>query len=149
MRALQTPATLRSHKQSAIHWKRIVLAAFLSEVAVIAVLSVIIITHRFVIAPALTPAQYDEFAQNAGYYVAAPTAAIATFVFAFLAARRLEADLITNGVLVGVIATLLTLGFVFGARPQDRLMYIISYLGRIIAGYAGGFAAQKINDGIR
>jgi len=146
MRAVDTTATLSTEKKSHIRWKRIVLAAVLSELTVIALLLAVIAVHSFVIAPGQNAAQYGEFAQTAGYYLAAPAAAVATFVFAFWVAQRLDSGFIKNGLLVGAVATLLTLGFVFGARPEDRLMYIISYVLRLVAGYCGGLVAQKMKQ---
>jgi hypothetical protein len=143
MPTLGAPVALSLEKNNQVRWKRVVLAAFLSEVFVLAVLSAAMAIHRFVIAPDGTAAQYQEFALRAGYYLAAPAAALGTFMFAFWATRRLESGFITNGVLVGAVATLLTVGFIFGARPEDRLMYVVSYALRIVAGYAGGVAAQK------
>jgi hypothetical protein len=56
----------------------------------------------------------------------------------------LESSLIANGLLVGVVATLLTMSFIFAARPEDRLMYIVSFVARILAGCSAGFFAQKM-----
>jgi hypothetical protein len=118
-------------------------AAFCSEIGVILALSAIMAIHRFVIAPGLTADQYGEFAQLAGYYVAAPAAALSTFLCAWYAIRKLKSGFVMNGMLVGVVATVLTLGFIAGARPEDRLMYLVSYAARIAAGYSAGLAARK------
>ncbi len=142
MRTMDT-TTLSRTTQSGIRWKRIVLAAFLSELVVIAGLLAIIMTHRFLIAPGLTPDQYNEFGQLAGYYAAAPLAGVATFLLTIWAVRGLETRIVTNGLLVGVTATVLTAGFIFGARPEDRFMYGVSYALRILAGYGGALVAQK------
>jgi hypothetical protein len=147
MQALETPATLPLEKKSVIRWKRIVIGAFLSEVAVIGLLSAVM-GAQYLMSPHQTAAQYQEFAENAGYDLAAPAAAVATFVFALWAVRPLNSGFVRNGVLLGTIATLLTLGFVFGARPQDRWMYVISYIVRIAAGYCGGLVAQKMNRAV-
>ena len=130
-------------KQSFIRWKRVLAAAFCSEVGVIAAISTVVVVHRFIVAPGATDAAYQEFAQRAGYDVAAPAAALSTFICAWWATRRLQSSHIMNGVLVGVTATLLTLGFILGARPEDRVMYFASYLLRILAGYGAGFATRK------
>jgi hypothetical protein len=132
-----------SSKQWSIRWKRVFAAAFCSEIGVIAAMSIVIVVHRFIVAPGATAAAYQDFAQRAAYDVAAPAAALSTFICALWATRRLQSGHIMNGVLVGVIATLLTLGFILGARPEDRTMYIVSYLLRILAGYGAGFAARK------
>src|SRR5262245_30433106 len=132
---MKTIDTTLPEQKSSIHWKRIIPAALLSEIAVIVLLSAVIVTHNMVLVPGRTAAEYDDFAQVAGYYLAPPAAALATFLFAFRAVRRLASGFVGNGVLVGAVATLLTLGFIVGARPEHRLMYIVSYVLRIVAGY--------------
>ena len=143
MPTLDVPVTSSFNQKSTVPWKRVILAAFLSEVSVLVVLSVVLLTHRFVIEPGLTADQYQQFGQRASYDVAPPAAALATFVFALWAAGNRGTRSLSTGLLVGVAATLLTIGFVFGARPEDRLMYGVSYMLRIAAGYCAGLLAQK------
>jgi putative membrane protein (TIGR04086 family) len=57
-------------------------------------------------------------------------------------ARKLESRFILHGVLVGVLGVLLTVGFIFGAKPEDRLMYVVSFVLRIAGGYLGGVVAR-------
>jgi len=147
VRTLQNSAALPLNRKAGIRWGRVFAAAVLSEVAVIVVLLAVIGVHRLIL-PGLTADQYQEFGQVAGYYVAAPAAALATFAFAFWTARRVESAFIANGIWVGAMATLLSLGFIFGARPEDRWMYIVSYLARIAGGYCGGLVAQKRSGAI-
>jgi hypothetical protein len=141
MRVMETSQL--SLKQSPIRWKRVLVAAVGSEIPVIAVLSAVMIIHRFLVAPGLSDAQYEDFAQVAGYYVAPPAGAISTFLCAWWVTRRLTSGYLVNGALVGIFSTLFTLGFIVTARPEHRWMYIVSYAGRIIAGYAAGLAAHK------
>jgi hypothetical protein len=142
MRTLDTTHSVPL-KQSSVRWLRILLAAFCSEVGVIVVISAVMVIHRFVLAPGLSAEQYGEFEHRASYYVAAPAAAISTFVCAWYAIRRLKSGFVINGALVGTVATVLTLGFIAGARPEDRFMYLVSYAVRIAAGYAAGLMVQK------
>jgi hypothetical protein len=130
-------------KQSSVRWARVLAAAFCSEVGVILAISAIMVIHRFVVAPGLTAEQYGNFAQRASYYVAAPAAAISTFVCAWYAIRRLKCGFVINGMMIGTVATILTLGFIATARPEDRAMYLVSYGVRIIAGYAAGLMARQ------
>jgi hypothetical protein len=44
--------------------------------------------------------------------------------------------------LVGVAAVVLTLGFLFVAKPGERLMYGVSFVLRILGGYLGGVVSQ-------
>jgi hypothetical protein len=143
MHTMQRTAALPHTKQTGIRWKRVIVAAVLSELAVIAVISLVMGVYALLIAPGRTSAEYGEFGENAGYYLAAPAAAVAVFVGAFWAVRKLESGFVANGVLVGVIATLLTAGMIVGARPGDRWVYIASFVLRIVAGYAAGVWVQR------
>ena len=142
MRTLET--TFPKEDKAGIRWKRVVLAGFLSEIAVIAVLSAVIGAYSLVIAPGRPDSEYNQFAELAGYYLAAPAAALATFGFAFWTVRRLESRAVANGLLVGTVAMLLSSGFILGAKPEHRLMYVVSFALRILAGYCSGVLAQKM-----
>jgi hypothetical protein len=143
MRTLQTAAVLPQAEKAGIRWKRVIVAAIGSELAVIIVISIIMVTHM-VLTPGRPQEEYSEFGQNAGYYAAAPAATLAVFLMAFWAIRKLDSAFIINGLLVGIIATLLTVGFIVGARPGDRWMYIASFVLRIAAGYAAGMVVQRM-----
>jgi hypothetical protein len=143
VRTLQATAAAPRAQQAVISWKRVIAAGFLSEVAVIIVISLVIVAYRFVIVPGRTGDEYSEFGQNAGYYISGPAAAVAVFVFALWALGSLESGFILNGLLVGIVATLLTIGFLAGARPGDRWMYVATFVLRIAAGYAAAVVAQK------
>ena len=131
--------------KSRIRWGRVVVAAVLSEVMVVVLLLVITTTYRFLIAPGRTAMAYQALGELSGYYVAPAAAGLATFVSALWVARKLTSDFTMNGSLVGVTAVLLTVGFLFGAKPEYRLMYFVSFAARIIGGYLGGVVAQRIS----
>src|SRR3954464_10065364 len=94
-----------------IRWGRVALAALLSEVMVVAVLSAIIVGYRYLIAPGRTAADYQAFTERASYYVAPATAGLATFLAALWASRGLTSGFVATGTLVGAAAVALTLGF--------------------------------------
>ena len=71
--------------------------------------------------------------ERVGYYVAPPSAFVAVFVCALWAIRNLSSGYVLNGFLVGLVSVLLTLGFVFGARPEHRLMYGVSFCSGLLA----------------
>jgi len=79
----------------------------------------------------------------AGYYVAPSASAVATFLMVLWVARKVESRFILHGVLVGLVGVALTGGFIFTAKPGDRLMYVVSFVLRIVGGYVGGLVAQK------
>jgi hypothetical protein len=58
--------------QSPIRWGPVVVAALLSEVAVIAVLGIIIATHRFLIAPGRSEVEYKAFVSRASTMLRQP-----------------------------------------------------------------------------
>jgi hypothetical protein len=113
-----------------IRWGRVIVAAIAAEVGVI--LTLLVISAVFHVA-----------SERAGYYVAPPASALATFLMVLWVGRRLESGFILHGVLVGVCGVILTAGFLFGAKPEDRLMYAVSFVLRIMAGYLGGLMARR------
>ena len=66
-----------------------------------------------------------------------------TFLMVLWVGRRLETGYVANGVTVGVVGVILTSGFFFAARPEDRAMYGLAFALRIVAGYLGGLAARR------
>lgn len=113
-----------------IRWGRVVLAAVAAEVIVI--VSLVAISTLFKVPSEL-----------AGYYVAPPASALATFLMVLWFARKLESRFILHGVLVGFVGVALTGGFIFTAKPEDRWMYVVSFVLRVVGGYLGGLVAQK------
>jgi hypothetical protein len=142
MPTLEGAASLPREKVSGIRWKRVVLAAFLSEICVIMVLISITAVYGFAVAPGRTDEEYQRFSETAGYYVAPAAGALATFLLALWVATKVESRFIANGMLVGVVSVVLTAGFLVGARPEHRLMYLVAFALRIAAGYLGGYVAQ-------
>jgi len=113
-----------------VRWGRIVLGAVAAEVLVI--LSLLAASAVFRVPGEL-----------AGYYVAPPASAVATFLTVLWVARKLESRFILHGLLVGLVGVALTGGFIFTAKPEDRLMYVVSFALRIVGGYLGGLVAQR------
>jgi len=126
-----------------VRWGRVVVAAVLSEVAVMAVLLATMGVYRFLIAPGNPASVYRHFDDLAGYYVAPATAGVTAFLGALWVSRRLTSAFVVNGAMVGVTAVVLTFGFVFMAKPEDRLMYAVSFALRILGGWLGGLTAQR------
>ena len=81
--------------------------------------------------------------------LSAGTVLYITFLCALWVARKLTSSFVLNGTLVGVVAVVLTAGFVFAAKPEDRLMYIVSFALRIVGAYLGGLVAQRHADRVR
>ena len=130
---------------STIRWGRVVIAALLSEVGVMAVIIIMNAAYRFLVAPGRSSAEYQAFGDAANYYVAPIAAGLATFFGALWATRKMTSSFIVNGTLVGLIAVVLTVGLLFAAKPEDRLMYGVSYLLRVLGGYFGGLVARQMS----
>ena len=126
-----------------IRWKRVILAAFLSEAGVIAVLLAAVAIYSSVIAPGLSDAEYQGLGARVGYYVAPTAGAVTTFLMVLWIGRKLNSRYVAHGVWVGLVSVILTLGFIVTARSEDRLMYGIAFVLRIVAGYLGGVTAQR------
>jgi hypothetical protein len=126
-----------------IRWTRVILAAVLSEAGVIAVLLAAFAIYSSLIAPGMTDAEYQSLGPRLGYYVAPAAGAVTTFLMVLWVGRKLDSRYVANGMWVGVVSVILTLGFVFTARPEDRLMYGVAFVLRIVAGYLGGLVAQR------
>ena len=126
-----------------ISWTRVVIAAILSEVGVIAVLGVAIALYSW-LTPTMTDAQFDALGEEIGYYVAPAAGIVTTALSVLWAARRLTSDFIRHGVLIGLVSVLLTFWFIFGARPEHRVMYVVAFGLRIVGGFAGGLLAQRL-----
>ena len=126
-----------------IRWARVILAAVLSEAGVIALLLAIIAIYRSLVAPGMTDAEYQTLGSRVGYYVAPIAGMATTFLMVLWVGRKLDSRYVANGVWVGVVGVILTLSFIFTARPEDRLMYGVAFALRIAAGYLGGLVAQQ------
>jgi hypothetical protein len=92
---------------------------------------------------AWTGVSYETLGQDVGYYVAPPAGGLATFLMALWVARGLKAGFVSNGLMIGVVGVVLSVGLIFTARPEDRIMYGVSFALRILGGYAGGLVAQR------
>jgi len=91
-------------------------------------------------------AEYAAFGDLAGSYVAPAAAGLATFLGALWVGRKLTSAFLANGTLVGAPAVVLTGGLIFAAKPEDRFMYGVSFVLRILGGYIGGAVAQRMSS---
>jgi hypothetical protein len=144
MPAIENAVDSQGVKSGGLRWKRVLLGAVLSEAVVIATLLLVITAYTFVIAPGKTDAEYNRFAQLAGYYVAPATGAFSTFaVVLWIVVRGLRSGFVQNGLATGVVSVLLTAGFLVTAAPEHRAMYVVAFVLRIAAGYAAGVTAKR------
>ena len=125
------------------HWKRVVAAAVLSELGVFVALFAAFGAYWLATQTPFDTIVNSRLGEDISYYVAPAAALVTTVLAVFWAARPLTSNFVRHGVLIGLVAVLLTFGLLFGARPEHRLMYIISFGLRIVGGYAGGLIAQR------
>ena len=128
--------------RSTFRWGRIVLAALMSEAGVVLVLLAAIAAYT-ALTPAMTEAQSATLGEDIGYYVAPAAGAVTTFLAVLWATRGLTSAVVAHGTLVGLVSMLLGAGFIVSARPDHRAMYIVAFVLRILAGYAGGLFVQS------
>ena len=126
---------------SRIRWGRVIGAAVLSELGVFAALFAAIAAYSLV-TPTFSAAESGD---EVGYYVAPAAGAIMTLLATLWATRRLTSAVVLHGVLIGVVSVILTAGFIFTARPEHRVMYVISFGLRLAAGSVGGVIAQRMS----
>jgi putative membrane protein (TIGR04086 family) len=113
-----------------LRWGRIVIGAVLTEVALIA----LVIPIQMLAGDA------------AILYIVAPACFIATFVFGLWVARKVEANFILHGALVGVLASLIYIALTWNQTLP--LIFHLSHLAKILGGAAGGaLAARQLKTG--
>jgi hypothetical protein len=108
-----------------IQWGRVVLAAFLMELVL------------FAIAAPL-------FLSGAGrvlVYVVPPAALIATFAVTVWLGRRIKANFVLHGVLIGVVGTLMYVGLT-RAQPEPW-QYWLAHALKVVGGAAGGMVLAR------
>lgn len=110
---------------SGIHWFRVLLAGFLAEVSVIAlVLPIASFTGK-----------------NTLTYTAPVASLLACFLFAIWVGRSLTSQFVLHGVLVGVVATLIYVALTRGG--PEPLAYLIAHALKLLGGATGGLVAAR------
>ena len=108
-----------------INWLRILLAGFLVEVSVIA----IVLPIAFL------------FGKNTLPYSAPAASLLACFVFAAWVGRRLTSRFVLHGILVGLVATLIYVALTRGAPEPPA--YLFAHALKLLGGAAGGLVAAR------
>jgi hypothetical protein len=128
--------------ETRIRWGRVVLAAIMSEVAVVVVLLLASAAY-LLLGPPLSDAEMNSLGAEIGYYVAPGMGVVAILLAVLWATRPLERRFVAHGMLVGAGSVLLTVAFAFAAPPEHRVMYVVAFALRLLAGWAGGALAQR------
>jgi hypothetical protein len=109
-----------------IQWGRILLAAFLMEIVLLAI---------------AIPLNLKGL-EHVALYAVPPAALIVTFAITIWLGRGIASKLVLHGALIGVIGTLMYVGMTRG-RPEPW-QYLVANAFKIIGGAGGGmFLAQR------
>ena len=130
-----------------VHWGRIVVAGFLSEVSIFVIFLLLLI--------GLTLAGFPEVARpiSALDYIDAMLSSFAmVFLFTLWVGKRIESRFILHGALVGVVGILLfgimwvtTTGGSLASQPP---LYIVAHVLKILGGITGGLVTERRRRGV-
>src|SRR5262249_52949078 len=123
-----------------VHWGRIVVAGFLSEVAVFAIFLLLLI--------AATLAGVPDIARpmsTLDYKDAMLSSFVMVFLFSLWVGKRIESGFVLHGTLVGVVGILLFVIMWVGttrslAQPP---VYVVAHLLKVLGGITGGLVVER------
>jgi predicted permease len=123
-----------------IHWRLILLAGFLSELAVFAIFFALLALARLagvpeVARPMSTLDYIDAMVSSFGM----------VFVFTLWVGKRIESGFVVHGILIGLVGILLFLALIFALSGSiaQPLLYVVAHALKLLGGVAGGLVAQK------
>jgi type IV secretory pathway TrbD component len=108
-----------------IHWGRVVLAAFLMEVVLVAIAVPLFLGG----------------AGRALVYVIPPLALIATFAVTGWLGRGIKTNFVLHGVLIGIVGTLMYIALT-RAQPEPW-QYWVAHTLKVVGGAAGGMVLAR------
>jgi hypothetical protein len=128
-----------------LNWIRIVVAIFLAEALPVLLLVAVVVAYSAVRQP--ESASPEEFAPRAGLWIGPIGGFLATWLFAWWAARTAAARKLAHGMVVGLGTALLDLGLgvLLGGADALQPIFFISNAGRIFAGVLGGWFAMRFS----
>src|SRR5262249_38141132 len=123
-----------------VHWGRIVVAGFLSEVAVFAIFFLLLIAATLASVPevARPMSPLDSIDAMLSSFVM-------VFLFSLWVGKRIESGFVLHGTLVGVVGILLfTVMWVAttGSLAQPPV-YVAAHLLKVLGGLSGGLVVQR------
>ena len=123
-----------------VHWGRIVVAGFLSEVAVFAIFFLLLIAATLAGVPGVAKPM-----STLDYIDAMLSSFLMVFLFSLWVGKRIESGFVLHGTLVGVVGILLfTIMWVVttGSLAQP-LVYVVAHLLKILGGISGGLVVER------
>jgi len=121
-----------------IRWGRVIIGGIIAEVAVILILIALVATFG----PSETVSA-QAFAERLGRWVGPIGGALCSFLAAFFVARPLTSGRKMNGVAAGVFLAVLDVVLLVASHPPFQWLFVVSNLGKILAGYVGGVASFR------
>ena len=121
-----------------IRWLRLIPAAIVAEL--VPIVGLIAIVALF--GPS-DPAEAEAFATRLGPWVGPLGGALATFLLAIWVVRPLDAGHVLHGALLGLLVALLDAGLLIAGSTEFQWLFVVSGLGRIVAGSLGGYLASR------
>jgi hypothetical protein len=123
-----------------VHWGRILVAGFLSEVAVFAIFFLLLITAALAGVP--------DVAKPMGtldYIDAMLSSFVMVFLFSLWVGKRIESGFVLHGTLVGVFGILLfSIMWVATTRSLAQPpVYVVAHLLKILGGITGGLVVER------
>ncbi len=92
------------------------------------------------------PASAQAFAERLGRWVGPIGGALCSFLAAFYVARPLTSESKTNGVAVGGGLAVLDIVLLVASHAPFQWLFVVSNLGKILAGYIGGVASLRFGE---
>src|SRR5262245_52265062 len=123
-----------------VHWGRIVVAGFLSEVAVSAIFLLLLIITTLAGVPDVARPM-----STLDYIDAVLSSFAIVFLFTLWVGKRIESRFVLHGALVGVVGILL-FGIMWvattGSLAQPPL-YVVAHLLKVLGGITGGLVVER------
>ncbi|MCA1641730.1 MAG: hypothetical protein LC785_07230 [Acidobacteria bacterium] len=126
--------------KTGVRWGRVIVAGLLTEIGVVLIIVAAVTVYRYAASP--TEAEYQAFADRAGFYVGTCGGALLAFLFSSWVCRSLGADFILNGLLVGCVGVLLHVALFVASGAGFQKAYLVADGLKLAAGALGGYLAR-------
>jgi hypothetical protein len=127
------------HDKSGVRWGRVIVAGLLTEIGVVLIIVAAVTAYRYVASP--SEAEYQTFADRAGFYVGVVGGALLAFLFSLWVSRALRADFLVNGLLVGGVGVLLHVVLFVASKSEFQSAYLVADALKLAGGALGGYLA--------
>ena len=123
-----------------VHWGRIVVAGFLSEVAVFAIFFLLLLAATLAGIPGVARPM-----STLDYIDAVVSSFAMVFLLTLWVGKRIESGFILHGALVGVVGIILfTIMWVSTTRSLAQPpLYIVAHVLKVLGGMAGGLVVER------